>query len=194
MKSLDFLLSPLRWWRVKHPAVHLLNWVVPTTLSAMVTTALLWPASKANVFGELGVIHQANGLLQILAGFYIASLAAIATFNKPGLDDIMKADPPKIYRNKQHPADPLTRRRFLCLLFGYLSFASIMLYIVGAAAMIIAPTASAAFTEAQVFVGRGVFVAAFAFFFSHLLAATILGIHYMAIQIQQDEVKTGFES
>src|SRR5258706_8987546 len=72
-------------------------------------------------------------LLQVLTGFYIASLAAVATFNKPGLDDPMAGDPPTLREDycAITTVKPLTRRRFLCLLFGYLSWLSLFLYFIG---------------------------------------------------------------
>jgi hypothetical protein len=36
------------------------------------------------------------GFVQVLPGFYIAALAAIATFNKTDIDKIMAAPAPKI--------------------------------------------------------------------------------------------------
>lgn len=188
MGNLSFLLSPLDWWRVRHPAVRALNLAVPG-LVALAMAALVWLApGKVNLFGEFGLVHQANGLMQILAGFYIASLAAIATFNRPGLDETMKGDPPRLKRSGTLKEEELTRRRFLCLLFGYLSFAAIALYVVGAGAMIAAPVMAEAVADAATRTAlRAAFIATFGFFLAHAFLATVLGIYYMAVRIQEPE-------
>lgn len=65
--------------------------------------------------------------LQTMPGFYIAALAAISTFNNPGMDKDMIGSTPIDKDQKK-----LTRRRFLAQSFSYLTFLSIMLLIFGA--------------------------------------------------------------
>ncbi|EIS0823132.1 hypothetical protein LY062_004648, partial [Salmonella enterica] len=78
-----------------------------------------------SLIGKDSLISLVNGILQILSGFYIASMAAVATFQKKGMDNIMDGVAPTLRGKK------LTRRRFLTYLFGYLAFMSITLYFVG---------------------------------------------------------------
>lgn len=190
MSTLSFLLSPLDWWRVRHPAVRALNWVVPGVFSLALGALVFFAPVKVNLFGEFGLVHQANGLMQILSGFYIASLAAIATFNRPGLDETMKGDPPRLRRSGTLKEEELTRRRFLCLLFGYLSFASITLYVIGASAMIAAPVMAEGVAEGFArTVLRVLFTGSFGFLLAQLFLATVLGIYYMAVRIQEPENK-----
>ena len=193
MGLISLLLSPLDWWRVRHPAVWALNWLAPGLAAAGMMAAVYFSPFKLNLFGEFGLVHQANGLMPILAGFFIASLAAIATFNRPGLDETMKGDPPRLKRSGALEPEKLTRRRFLCLLFGYLSFAAIALYTAGAGAMIVAPAAAAVLHDEAIRTGaRVIFTGAFGFFLSHAFLATILGIHYMAVRIQEPEPSSGY--
>jgi hypothetical protein len=192
MGNLQILLAPLDWWRVRHPAVRALNLVVPGFIALIIGLVILLSPTKVNIFGEYGIVHQANGLMQILSGFYIASLAAIATFNRPGLDEIMKGDPPRFKRNGTLKEEELTRRRFLCLLFGYLSFAAIALYVLGATAMIAAPALAAGIPEGAARDAlRFAFAYLFGFFSAQLLLATFLGIHYMAVRIQEPDAPAG---
>lgn len=65
--------------------------------------------------------------LQTMPGFYIAALAAISTFNNPGMDKDMVGSTPIDKDRKK-----MTRRRFLAQSFSYLTFLSIVLLIVGA--------------------------------------------------------------
>ncbi|UOH17209.1 hypothetical protein [Acinetobacter sp. NyZ410] len=65
--------------------------------------------------------------LQTMPGFYIAALAAISTFNNPGMDIDMVGSTPIDKDSKK-----MTRRRFLAQSFSYLTFLSIVLLIFGA--------------------------------------------------------------
>lgn len=64
--------------------------------------------------------------LQTMPGFYIAALAAISTFNNPGMDKEMIGSTPIDKERKK-----MTRRRFLAQSFSYLTFLSIVLLIIG---------------------------------------------------------------
>ncbi len=63
-----------------------------------------------------------NGLLQVLIGFFVASLAAVATFQRPGMDENMRGKAPTLQ------GKGVTRRQYLCYMFGYLAFMSIAVY------------------------------------------------------------------
>ena len=62
--------------------------------------------------------------IQILPGFFIAALAAIATFNRLDLDKIMPHPAPtiNIERNGGKEEIDLTRRRYLTLMFNVFFF------------------------------------------------------------------------
>ena len=69
--------------------------------------------------------------IQILPGFFIAALAAIATFNRLDLDKIMPHPAPtiNIECNGGKEEIDLTRRRYLTLMFSFLSAESILLIV-----------------------------------------------------------------
>lgn len=77
------------------------------------------------------IVSDIKNFLQMLPAFYLTALAALATFNSPILDHLLPPPTPKItYFFKGKPQDmPLTRRRLLVYLFGYLTFISLFLYI-----------------------------------------------------------------
>ncbi|EJB8455014.1 hypothetical protein MW332_004868 [Vibrio parahaemolyticus] len=80
--------------------------------------------SPVNVafIGQNGLVQLVNGLLQILIGFFVASLAAVATFQRAGMDEVMRGKPPTLGDKF------VTRRQYLCYMFGYLAFMSIAVY------------------------------------------------------------------
>lgn len=119
------VLTPLDYLRIKHPEKRFFDWVMPVITGLIITCAISFLPKSVSLIGKDSLVSLVNGILQILSGFYIASMAAVATFNKEGMDDVMQGKPPILKQIK------LTRRKFLTYLFGYLAFMSIGLYFVG---------------------------------------------------------------
>ena len=114
---LSKLCTPLRYLKIKHKEKTFFDLILPliATICFLGVNHLL--PSPLLFTGEKSVISIVNGILQMLSGFYIASLAAVIDeemLNAPKLNGI-----------------PVTRRLFLTHLFGYLAIISILLYFVG---------------------------------------------------------------
>lgn len=81
-------------------------------------------------FTSQGLVTDVISLLNLLIAFFIAALAAVATFHRDGLDEKMKGDPAILKRRNRHGVKVdkvLTHRQFVCYLFGFLSFASLVM-------------------------------------------------------------------
>ena len=65
----------------------------------------------------------------ILPGFFIAALAAVSTFNRPEMDEVMSGQAPELkLRTGEHESYvPLTTRMFTTHLFSYLTSISFLL-------------------------------------------------------------------
>jgi hypothetical protein len=189
MAAASRLLRPLDYLRIKHPAKLKYDFWLPLAFSCSFTAFLYFLPTPVPVFAENGLIFIISGLLQILTGFYIASLAAIATFNKEGMDSTMPGDPPTLkttYRGKIKILE-LSRRRFLCLMFGYLSFMGIFLYFLGSGANLLRENALIIIPIHFHLVAKWGFVAVYLFFVSNLIVATLLGLFYMADRIHRTD-------
>jgi hypothetical protein len=93
---------------------------------------MLFP-TKGTLFSEHGIIGGFQRLLELLIPFYIVALAAVATFERRGLDEEMKGQPAilALRRASGEKADHfLTRRKFICYLFGYLASCSLCLFVI----------------------------------------------------------------
>jgi hypothetical protein len=127
------LFRPLRYIRIKHPAKSTFDWKAPLVLTVISVVALLLLGQKAVFVADGGLLAQIQELIQLLIGFFIAALAAIATFDEESLDQLMEGTPPTLDERDPFQGRPietqLTRRRFLCFLFGYLAFLSIIIYL-----------------------------------------------------------------
>lgn len=129
------LLTPMRYLRIRQgislfQSKTVYDWVLPIIISIPAT--YVGYKYSDGIFSEKGVIGGFQKLLEILVPFYIAALAAVATFARDGLDDPMKGHPATLSIRHAHGdwiEHILTRRQFICYLFGYLAFVSLILFV-----------------------------------------------------------------
>ncbi len=168
------LLRPFSYLRIKHEDKWIYDWLIPALTTALTMLWLYYFVPLENLGGENGLVNGIVGFVSNLPGFFIAALAAVATFNKNDIDQLM-ANPPKI--EIIHHGHPLmiemTRRRFLCVLFSYLTAVSIFLTVGGKIGLACEVTSD--FVEIASWSG----VVLFMFVFWQMLIATVLGLYYL---------------
>jgi hypothetical protein len=191
MNAITQLIKPLAYIRIKHPTKVYFDWWLPLGFAVLGWLFFYCVVGSPSLFGPEGLITGVNGLLQVLVGFYIAALAAIATFQKPGMDDKMAGDPVTLeedYRGHTLLVE-LTRRRFLCYLFGYLSLISLTLYFSGVLAVAsrhaIAAKILPEYLEIVKFAGLFLYL----FVLANMFVTTLLGLYYMAHRLHLSEPK-----
>jgi hypothetical protein len=120
-----------RWWayrHIKHPQMPLYVWVLPLLVAFVATCAFFALPLRPSITGKEGLFAGIIQILVLLPGFFIAALAAVATFARPEMDEAMPAPAPTIMLNIGYECEvELTRRMFLSYLFSYLSIASLLL-------------------------------------------------------------------
>lgn len=168
------LFSPLNYWRIFHKEKIIFDVALPFTCAFIFLLLNMIIPHKISIIGDKGVINIINGILQILAGFYIASLAAIATASLPRLDEPMKGASP---RYLGAPNKGITRRIFLAHLFGYLSFMSLLIYFVGGIAKISILNIQPLLDNIPPL--KFVFSFIYLFFVFNLAFVTVLGLFFM---------------
>lgn len=129
------LLTWTTWVRLRHPTIRWINFIATPVFALIITISMSWLGHNLNFTQEYGVAHQINGFLQILAPFFIGALAAISSFQRDALDEPMSANPPTLYSSGETIIP--TRREFFGYLFGYLAALSVVVYAVGAVAMVL---------------------------------------------------------
>lgn len=133
------------------------------------------------------------GIISLLPGFYIASLAAVATFGGDHMDEVMPDPAPRVFIRTAHTEGPddLTRRMFLSYLFGYLAITSLLLVAACFVFEIVAPgvremvetqlpTASALIDAIRAITVFGV-----SFVLGSILVTTLHGTYYLMERIFQ---------
>ncbi|HEY4344421.1 MAG TPA: hypothetical protein VGN05_08740 [Parvibaculum sp.] len=183
------LFRPLDYLRVRHEAKFKYDYGYPLAFATLTVGVSLLVPIQVNVFGNDGLIKIISGLIGILAGFFIASLAAIATFNNAGMDRVMPGQPPVLdvtVRGRKAQLQ-LTRRRFLSLLFGYLSMLSIFLYLIGEVSRVIAPDVVRSLQSNWILLLRTTFLFLYMCVFANLLVTTLLGLFFMSDRIHRSD-------
>jgi hypothetical protein len=129
------LVIPLRYLRIDHPEKWKFDAYLPMFLAALFSIPVLSRDFRVDVMGgKIQVFENVGSFLGILTGFFIAALAAVATFGKTQMDSPMPGDNPMRLEhrvNQERYFENLSRRRFLSFLFGYLAWMTLILCIVG---------------------------------------------------------------
>lgn len=188
MDSLTRFLTPLSYLRIQRDGKYVDELFIPIILTLMTFLVFFLTSWKVPVFGASGLVVSVTSYLQVVSGFYIASLAAIATFNKETMDKTMAGDPPtlKVRVKGVVRLEELSRRRFLCFLFGYLALLSIILYFVGIGSNLLAPVISLNNYYLALGVKWG-FAAIYTFASYNMICTTLLGLYYMADRIHRKD-------
>lgn len=189
MGSIRRLLAPLSYLRIEREDKVTDEVIIPALLTFLSVGTLWYFSGRIPVFSDKGVISFIVGYLQIVSGFYIASLAAVATFNKESMDKPMPGIPvvlPVTRKSKGAP-ETLSRRRFLCFLFGYLSLLSLVLYFSGSALILLAPHIKSILSAGALEVVKWLVVSVYIFTTYNLLVTTLLGLYYMTDRIHRKD-------
>jgi len=168
------LTRPVSYLRIQHEDKWIYDWLIPILLTGASWLVLGQFSGISHLTGSEGLLAKITDFVENLPGFFIAALAAVATFNRHDIDRVMK-NPPKVkimYQGNAGFVD-MTRRRFLCVLFSYLTAASIFLVIGYQIASAIAKGSQIG-PEVQWF-----FVLTYFFIFWQMITATLLGLFYL---------------
>lgn len=125
------LLVPLKYLRISHPEKIKFDLVFPFVFACLFFLPVFSSAFRADALKGIDVLGRSSDLMSILTGFFVASLAAVATFGGEEMNELMPGKKPVLLPQSVGPPEHLTRRRFLCFLFGYLAFTSLAVYLFG---------------------------------------------------------------
>jgi len=185
------LLSPINYLFIKHKTHAKYSFYIPLLVAALATALFHFASDRVSVFGSSGLFHILVDPMQFLVGFYIAALAAVATFNSGRLDEVMEGTPPRlrIPSGQGSTSIPLTQRKLLSLLFGYLAMMALMTYIVGSISDFTAPLLVEAFPDSVVQVMRYIATFAITFVGANLITTTLLGLYYLSIKLVETDTR-----
>jgi hypothetical protein len=183
------IFTVLSFLRIRSPDMVWYQLIWPLFLAIVVLTFSYFLPKPPAVFGNGGIVEGAGNLLNMLIGFYIAALAAVASFPSDTLNHLMKGQTPTITFLKagQRVCEKLTRRRFLCMLFGYCAFISMTIYAFGAISEVLLPSLKEYpyFLEWKSIIKK-VWVALYIYLCCSLIVTTLLGMHYLIERMHRE--------
>lgn len=168
--------------------------VIPAIISTLLTVIYFIMGQSVLLIGPSGIFSSVADLCQLLAAFFLAALAAIATFGNPHLDKGLRGGAAKIYRwnnslERREPVE-LTRRAFLSNLYGYLAWVSIIFFI---CISIFEACADIEFPINNYLIlnAFNYFLIFFAsFLFIHIIFVSIIGIVFLIDRINDERAKS----
>ncbi len=177
------LLRPFSFLTITHPTRKplIINWILPIILAAIVTSIGFFTSEKIDVFGSSGLISRLLGFIQSLPGFYIAALAAIATFNNKDMLKPMPGTPPigTVVYNGYPERIPMNRRRFLSSMFAYLTVLSIGLTLLAVAFLTVAPSVKDVVSPEKCQVLKSAATYIYVVFVCQMVSVTLWGLYYL---------------
>ncbi|WP_156389220.1 hypothetical protein [Brevundimonas sp. Root1423] len=200
------LCAPCNYLRIRHGSGILASkavydFVLPALLTGLTVVVTLALDMRLSVFHNDKFFSSLSGLLSILIGFYMAALAAVATFDRAGIDNRLAGTDAKLRVRDPNGGEVkdklLSYRQFISYLFGYASFLSFVIYacllLLGSAwkrlEAVLASKPAVGWLMPDV-LDPVSFVVIF-FFLWQLFVTSLLGIYFLAERIQElHETKT----
>ncbi|MGL1958325.1 MAG: hypothetical protein OCD00_13515 [Colwellia sp.] len=173
------LTRPISYLFLNHPSGKVYNWKIPLFFTIVTVTFLYFLVGIERVLNETGLIIELSDFIGNLPGFLIAALAAIATFNRPIIDQEMIDAPTIDVKVGEVKIDEmkLTRRDFLLRLFSYLTVLSIFLIIYQKVGYVVS-VPEMFLTDFQIV--EWLFIAGYFLFFWQLLVLLMFGLYYLS--------------
>lgn len=183
------LAFPVNFIRIRFSFHEYVLFVFPVAAGALVSLTLA-VLPGVPIAGRAGLIGGMNSLLGVLAGFYIAALAAVATFTSPSIDGQFLGERPVLKHEIAGTSDDLTlnRRQYLSMMFGFLSLSSLLLYVVGVLFSTVPNTAFRDFIEwspLSFHIARFLLCLCYFSALALIMTTTMLGLYFLSFAIHK---------
>lgn len=187
---LSRLWRPMLYLTIRHRQKDWYDVWLPLIAGAATALAYILLPKSIPLVGDKSLMLHIQELVKILVGFYIAALAAVATFERAGMDHVMEGKPPQIFEvqgETNHPGwHNLTRRRFLSYLFGYLALISLLLYLGTVVAFVLKPWIETIPMNSSTLTGlRGLTAFVVLTVFWNMVITTMVGLFYLADRLHR---------
>lgn len=178
------LTAPLDFLRIKHPEKIKYDYVYPIILTTSFMLLYYTLPIRPSVVLAGGLFEDVQQLLSLLFPFFVAALAAVASYQRPSLDEYTSGPRP-VTLHEDGIDKALTRRRVVCYMFGYLSFLSLILLLYIFAAKLVTPSLIM-FTSIYAPYVKFLGLLIFASMLSNLIITTLWGLFYLTDRLHRD--------
>ncbi len=196
MGALYELGRPFAFQTAKGPTLRLYRDLVPLGFAGVALAVYLVLPVGIKLVGPDSASGTMAPLFAGLPGFFIAALAAVSTFQGGDLDRDMERTTIWIQANGDAGDTDVTLRVFLSHLFAYLTFLSVIGFLLCASATLLASNIAhfqstaeatkAAWDDAMWEIAKGCFVFALALVTGSVLSCTALGLYFLAERVHQE--------
>lgn len=183
---------PWAYIMIKGKEKWVFDFLLPSILSIIVTAAAILSKGSVNYFGPGGIISSFTSFIQSLPGFFIAALSVVATFQKKEMDFFLAPPTPEIAIRIDGRIGlvRLTRRRFLGLLFSFLTAQSIIITGLG-----IFLSSFSGYATSLISIDLRIYMFSFAillymYLVFQMLIVTFWGLYYLSERMYQGEMPT----
>jgi len=184
------LFVPLKYILIRHPEKTKFDVVFPAIFACLFSLPTISPEFRQCAVTDMDLLERSSDLLSILTGFFVAALAAVATFGGEEMNETMPGSPPVTLRDSYgNEPEELSRRRFLSFLFGYLAFVSLGLYISGFIYYGLNTFVITKYKPDWAIPSFIVFWVLYGLALGNLLANTLLGLFYLTDRIHRPNRK-----
>src|SRR5258708_3423171 len=118
------LLYPLRYFWIENSEKRRIDVWGTLVLTVLLGAPFIF-VHGASFFQSGGFLDKLMGVTAALTGFYVEALVAAATFSHPDLDKVITVGSIALITRDDDGkkiSELLTRREFVCTLFGYLAY------------------------------------------------------------------------
>jgi hypothetical protein len=193
------LLVPMKYLYIRHgdrllQSKAVIDFIMPGICALVMCILFLWLDVRLAIFAHEEFIKRLTDLLALLIAFYMAALAAVATFERKGIDDPLKGGDATLrvlhHDTNTYSQKALSYRQFISYLFGYLSFICLCLYIFISVVSLGWPAlekhyiCNAVITDILVNIVDPVIFFLVIFFVWQLTFTSLLGIYFLTERIQ----------
>jgi hypothetical protein len=178
--AVSVLLTPFGYVRIEFQSRAYFNLYLPLLCAGLCWLLLWFAGAKAPFSSNVGLLAHFTLPFATLVGFYIAALAAVASFQSASLDKPLKGKAAyvEVWSNRAQKMvkQELTRRQFVVALFGYLAAVSMVFIVVGGLIKLLQSSRESLFTPTVeyllTFVGLVIVW--------NVVCVTLLGIYFLA--------------
>jgi hypothetical protein len=184
---LEQLLQPADYLNIKHEKKFWVDWIAPLTLTTLIFSIIYILRPHVNTFGKDGLVQVMTQFIQTLPGFYIAALAIVVTIAHPNMDELIPTPTPTLKESLRGIKNdiPLTRRRFLSMLFAFLAGESLIAVFMG----LLGPTLSTpivdTFKNIPFKIIGNIYLFLFLFLTFQMSVCTLWGLHYLGSKLHK---------
>jgi len=174
------LFSPFLFLRLEYEERLTYN-LASVLCGGLVVLAYIFLPIKPSLIGSEGLLTGIQSFVTILFPFFVAALVAVATFSRKGLDAKPSGGQVKLSRRNE-TVKLLTRRQFICFIFGYCASLSLILFVGIIISRAMYPWVMFEFHDALPYLRIGsLFLVTI--IFSHMVIITFWGLYYLTDRI-----------